>query len=144
MDRGSTVQFCEPWSVHTVQTVALFQALKWRNSISSFFFFLYGVVWSIRIEQNLTLKRWNPRLTLSITLWAFCLSLTLSITSLVFASLPHRRRSSAQITAQSISQVTLSITLYLSLTLISASLSRRCRNSLSASLLSLLLHPILA
>ena len=109
-----------------------------------FFFFLYGVVWSIRIEQNLTLKRWNPRLTLSITLWAFCLSLTLSITSLVFASLPYRRCSSAQIAAQSISQVTLSITLCLSLTLISASLPHCRHSSLSASLLSLLLHPILA
>ena len=98
-----------------------------------FFFYLYGVVWSIHIEQNLTLKRWNPCLTLSITLWAFCLSLTLLITSLVFASLPHHRHSSAQIAAQSISQVTLSITLYLSLTLISASLLRRRRSSLSAS-----------
>ena len=122
----------------------LVSSLKMASFHLFFFFFLYGIVWSIRIEQNLTLKRWKPRLTLSITLWAFCLSLTLSITSLVFASLPHRRRSSAQIAAQSISQVTLSITLYLSLTLISASLSRRRRSSLSASLLSLLLHPILA
>ena len=123
----------------------LVSSLKMASFHLFFFFFsLYGVVWSIRIEQNLTLKRWNPRLTLSITLWAFCLSLTLSLTSLVFASLPHCRRSSAQIAAQSISQVTLSITLYLSLTLISASLLRRRRSSLSASLLSLLLHRILA
>ena len=106
MDRGPTIRFYEPWSIHTVQTVALFQALKWRHSISFFsflfFFFLYSVIWSIRIEQNLTLKWWNPRLTLSITLWALCLSLTLSITSLVSASLPRRPRSLAQIATHSL------------------------------------------
>ena len=46
--------------------VSLFQALKRHRSIS-FFFSLYGVIWSTCIEQNLTLKRWNPRLTLELS-----------------------------------------------------------------------------
>ena len=71
---------------------------------------------------------------------ALCLYLTLSITSLVFASLPHHRRNSAQIVAHSLNH-----SLPLSLVAVAAhSLPRRRRSSLSASSPSLLLHRILA
>ena len=39
MDRSPIARFYELWPVHTVQTVALFQTLKRRRSISSLCFF---------------------------------------------------------------------------------------------------------
>ena len=58
--------------------------------------------------------------------WALCLYLTLSITSLVFASLPHHRRSSAQIVAHSLNH-----SLPLSLVAVAAHSLPRRRHSYS-------------
>ena len=134
LDRSPTVQFCEPWSVHTVQTVALFQALKRCRSISFFppytaSFGAYSLNKFNPKNKNHSQSLWNPHLTLLITLCPF---LTLLITlsslplsfvtvtalprslshpfnhSLIFAFLPHRRRSSAQIATHSLNTLCLS------------------------------------
>ena len=134
LDRSPTVQFCEPWSVHTVQTVALFQALKRCRSISFFppytaSFGAYSLNKFNPKNKNHSQSLWNPHLTLLITLCPF---LTLLITlsslplsfvavtalfrslphsfnhSLVFAFLPRRRRSSAQIATHSLNTLCLS------------------------------------
>ena len=111
LDCGPTVRFCDPWPVHTVQTVALFQALKRCRSISSLFFFLYGVVWAYGHTHS---THRNPE-TLNSQSLSHLSSLPLphcSLSSLISASLPRRHRPPF-----STHLVTLSITLCLSLTL---------------------------
>ena len=91
----------------------------------SVFFFPYTTLFgAYALNKIETLKQWNPHLTL----WALCLSLTLSITSLISASPPCHRHSSAQIVAHSLNH----------------SLPLSHSHYISASLPSLLLHRILA
>ena len=95
-DRGPTVRFCEPWSVHTVQTVALFQALKQRRSIS--FFPPYTASF-----RAYSLNKFNPETKPSPHSPKHFLPLPHSLNhSLVSAFLPHRHRNSAQMAAHSL------------------------------------------
>ena len=112
LDRSLTVQFCEPWSVHTVQTVALFQALKRCRSISSPPYTASFGAYS--------LNKFNPenKKSLSITLKPSPHSLNHSLPlpyslnhSFISASLLRHRHSTAQISFspfQSLSHLCLS------------------------------------
>ena len=89
-----------------------------------FFFFFFPVR---RHLEHTHWTKFNPETVKpSPHSWALCLYLTLSITSLVFASLPHHRRSSAQIVAHSLNH-----SLPLSLVAVAAHSLPRRRHSYS-------------
>ena len=165
LDRGPTVWFCEPWPVHTGSDGCLVLALK-RHRSSLFFPPLYGVIPPFffnplsKITLSLTLK---PSINHSQST-CLCLSkkslsiLTLSSLnhSLVSASLPRRRRTVAaqprflpqSLLSQSLfpslpshfrssAQISSSLSQSLNHYLVSASLPRQHRSSLSHACLCL-------
>ena len=96
-NRGLTARFCEPWPVHTVP---MFQALNGTVGLSfQIFFFLYGVVWAYGHARSThrnpeTLKSQSLSHLSSLPLHRpplYAHSVTLSITLYLSLTLPHHR-----------------------------------------------------